>query len=113
MGEASCKTCITNSLPACSNCANDIYNKDDLETIGGIQYMLCDISSQFQQKVCHLFCRRQNHQTGQCVKIQQILVCECTSDSITTPITPSYNYLSKNYLSITKYWPLLILGWHD
>lgn len=79
-GERSCKTCITLSKPECSACADDIYNKDDLETIGDNKYFICDSSDPIQSVVCHLYCRGQFKQSGQCGIENNLPVCLCSSE---------------------------------
>ncbi|CAF0727637.1 unnamed protein product [Brachionus calyciflorus] len=102
-GERNCKNCITSIKPECSVCADDIYNKNDLEEIGGNQYFICDSLDNFQVKACQLYCRGQYFQSGQCLRVQNVPVCQCslndqpltstlaTSISQTTPLitTPS------------------------
>lgn len=115
-GERNCKSCITSAKADCSTCANDIYNKDELENIGGNQYLICDNSDPIQQKVCHLFCRGQYLQTGFCVRIQNIPVCQCMTDSPTTttrpiesstttlvPTKPYFNGTLKNQITFGGY----------
>ncbi|RNA35749.1 hypothetical protein BpHYR1_036409, partial [Brachionus plicatilis] len=98
-GERGCKSCISLSKPECSICADDIYNKDDLETIDGNEYLICDPGDPIQSKVCHLYCRGQYAQSGQCVRVNNLPICKCSSESgssttdstVTTKITqPTY-----------------------
>ncbi|RMZ99010.1 hypothetical protein BpHYR1_021583, partial [Brachionus plicatilis] len=65
----------------CSICADDIYNKDDLETIDGNEYLICDPGDPIQSKVFHLYCRGQYAQSGQCVRVNHLPICKCYSDS--------------------------------
>ena len=80
-GEINCKTCITNYRAECSVCAHDIFNKNDLETINGNDYLICDSSFSYHGKICNIFCRGQYFQTGQCIRILNIPVCECKPDT--------------------------------
>ena len=80
-GERQCKTCITNIKSDCELCANDIYDKNNLEYIGGKEYLICDSTEPLHTKVCHLFCRGQFSQTGFCSKVQNVPVCICSSDT--------------------------------
>lgn len=79
-GENQCKSCISTTT-GCSSCANDIFKREDLEDLGGTQYLICDSSDSLQTKVCHLFCRGQYKQTGNCVRYNNLPVCECSSNS--------------------------------
>lgn len=81
LGERQCKSCITNYKAECSVCAEDIFNKNDLESIGGNDYLMCDSSDQFHGKICHLFCRGQYYQTGQCTRLINLPICQCTTDT--------------------------------
>ena len=78
-----CKACITNANPNCSTCASDIFNKEDLETIDGNSYFVCESSDPYQSKACHFYCRGQFLQFGQCEIEQNISVCKCSSPSTT------------------------------
>ncbi|RNA35750.1 WD-40 repeat-containing [Brachionus plicatilis] len=93
-GERGCKSCISLSKPECSVCADDIYNKDDLETIDGNEYLICDPGDPIQSKVCHLYCRGQYAQSGQCVRVNNLPICKCSSESESTssPNIPSINF---------------------
>ena len=88
LGERMCKACITNTNPNCSTCANDIFNKEDLETIDGNSYFICESSDPFQSKVCHFYCRGQYSQYGQCETDQNLPVCKCSANPTTTTTTP-------------------------
>ena len=81
LSERMCKACITNTIPNCSTCANDIFNKEDLEIINGVSYFVCESSDPFQSKVCHFYCRGQLFQFGQCEIQQNLPVCKCSSSS--------------------------------
>ena len=84
LGERMCKACITNANPECSTCANDIFNKEDLETIEGENYFICESSDPIQAKICHFYCRGQYSQFGQCVIQQNLPVCQCISATTST-----------------------------
>ena len=87
LGERMCKACITNTNPNCATCANDIFNKEDLENIDGIPYFVCENSDPFQSKVCHFYCRGQYSQFGQCEINQNLPYCQCSSLPTTTTAT--------------------------
>ncbi|RNA20441.1 hypothetical protein BpHYR1_053961 [Brachionus plicatilis] len=80
-GERGCKSCIALSKPECAVCADDIFNKEDLETINGNQYLICDSQDPIQSKVCHLYCRGQFSQSGNCVRENNFPICKCSSES--------------------------------
>lgn len=80
-GVLGCKSCITLNKPECSVCVDDIYNKDDLETINGNQYLLCDSLDPMQSAVCHLYCRGQYAQSGQCTVENGLPICKCSVQS--------------------------------
>ncbi|RNA20443.1 hypothetical protein BpHYR1_053963, partial [Brachionus plicatilis] len=82
-GERGCKSCIALSKPECAVCADDIFNKEDLETINGNQYMICDSQDPIQSKVCHLYCRGQFSQSGKCVRENNLPICKCSFESST------------------------------
>jgi hypothetical protein len=81
-GETNCKRCITSLKPECGQCAEDIYNRNDLETVAGNQYLFCDSMDFFQRQICHLFCRGQFAQTGNCIRISNLPICECVFDTM-------------------------------
>lgn len=79
-GEFDCISCVTNFRQECSQCAQEIFNVDDLESINGINYLLCDKSDPFQDKICHIYCRGISRLTGQCTRVQNIPVCQCSQE---------------------------------
>ncbi|CAF1039019.1 unnamed protein product [Brachionus calyciflorus] len=81
LGESGCKTCITLSKPDCSTCADDIFKKEYMVPIFGKEYLVCDPSDPIQSKVCHIYCRGQFAQIGQCERLDDYLVCKCSSKS--------------------------------
>ncbi|CAF1039001.1 unnamed protein product, partial [Brachionus calyciflorus] len=81
LGESGCKACISLSKPGCSTCADDIFKKDDLETIDGNKYLLCDPLDPIQSTVCHIYCRGQYAQIGQCVRENNSPICKCFSET--------------------------------
>ncbi|RNA28920.1 hypothetical protein BpHYR1_004450, partial [Brachionus plicatilis] len=80
-GERGCKSCIALSKPECAVCADDIFNKEDLETINGNQYLICDSGDPIQSKVCHLYCRGQFAESGNCVRENNLPICKCSSET--------------------------------
>ena len=84
LGERMCKACVTNANPECSTCVNDIFNKDDLENIDGVQHFICDSSDPVQAKMCHFYCRGNFSQIGQCIIHQNLPICECSTLTTTT-----------------------------
>ncbi|CAF0913087.1 unnamed protein product [Brachionus calyciflorus] len=80
-GERQCRQCLFNFNQECSACADDIFDKNNLENINGKDYLLCDSSDPLQVKICHIHCRSRNIAYGVCTKVQNIPVCECTADS--------------------------------
>ncbi|CAF1013692.1 unnamed protein product [Brachionus calyciflorus] len=85
-GETNCKRCITNIKQYCSFCAEDIFDKEILETIGNEKYFLCDNTDPFQRKICHIYCRGKLINFGDCKRIENIPACECSLASSTTSI---------------------------
>ncbi|CAF0891265.1 unnamed protein product [Brachionus calyciflorus] len=79
-GERQCRQCLFNFNQECSACADDIFDKNNLENINGKDYLLCDSSDPLQVKICHIHCRSRNIAYGVCTKVQNIPVCECTAD---------------------------------
>lgn len=79
-GEQDCKICITLSQPECSLCADDIFNKDDMESLNGNNYLICDSFDPIQEKVCHIYCRGKYKQYGQCVRENNFPICKCSSE---------------------------------
>ncbi|RNA06506.1 hypothetical protein BpHYR1_054191 [Brachionus plicatilis] len=78
-GEKNCKSCITSIKPECSKCVDDIFNQSDLQNVEDNKYLLCDASDSFQVTVCHFHCRGKYYQTGNCIRLNNIPVCQCTS----------------------------------
>lgn len=84
LGENNCKECLSSINQICSSCADDIFKQDFMEVIDGVNYLICDPMDLVQTKVCHLFCRGQFKTTGQCVRVNNLPVCQCSSESLTT-----------------------------
>lgn len=87
VGERMCKSCVTTHSPSCATCVDDIFNKDDLETVNGQQYLFCDISDPFQSKVCHFYCRGQLALSGQCTMLFNMPLCQCATQASSTTST--------------------------
>ncbi|CAF0779022.1 unnamed protein product [Brachionus calyciflorus] len=81
IGEQDCIKCISNSKPECSTCANEIFNKDDLEEINENKYLLCESSDIIHNKVCLIYCRGNFFRNGQCLRFQNFPVCQCSTNS--------------------------------
>ena len=81
-GERMCKSCVTNSNPDCTTCVNDIFSKEGLEDVNNEQYFICENSDPFQSKVCHFYCRGKYAVSGQCIRFQNLPVCNCSYDSV-------------------------------
>ena len=79
-----CRTCVTAQSPSCSTCVDDIFNKDDLETVNGQQYLLCDVNDPYQAKVCQFYCRAQLATFGQCAMLHNMPLCQCNFPTTTT-----------------------------
>ena len=78
-GEAQCRHCIKMYNSDCELCANDIFNKTNLHSIYGTQYMLCLSNDLSQSKVCHIFCRGSYKVSGMCSHTENLNVCQCTN----------------------------------
>lgn len=79
-GEQDCKTCITLSKPECSLCADDIFNDDDMESVNGNKYLICDSFDPIQQKACQIYCRGKYQKSGQCVRENNFPICKCSAE---------------------------------
>lgn len=79
LGELQCKECIKNK-PECITCSQDIFDKEHLENIQGINYLLCDIYNPLQVKVCQIFCRGSYYSTGDCIRYENIPICKCNNN---------------------------------
>lgn len=83
-GEKNCIKCIENIHIPCSDCAQSIFNEDYLEILDGTKYLICDPNEHFQNQVCHLYCRGKYFTEGYCQKLNNVPVCQCLSNSLTT-----------------------------
>ena len=89
-GETSCKRCITSVQPSCSKCGDDIFDENNLESIGNQKYFLCDLSDEFQVKACHIYCRGNYEDLGTCVRIGNIPACQCNKKTSSLIQTTEY-----------------------
>ncbi|RNA23189.1 WD-40 repeat [Brachionus plicatilis] len=116
-GERGCKSCISLSKPECAECADDIFNKDDLEIINGNEYLICDSQDPIQSRVCHFYCRGQFAQSGQCIRENNLPICKCFSDfgsstdsTVTTQTTQPANTTTTSQSTTTPNKPSIFFN---
>ncbi|RNA20090.1 hypothetical protein BpHYR1_014898 [Brachionus plicatilis] len=93
-GKRGRKSCKALSKSECAVYAADIFNKDDLETINGNNYLICDSLDQIQSKVCHLYCRGQYAQSGECVRENNIPIMK-VNIAVLQILSQSISYFTK------------------
>ena len=86
-GLKQCKAVIDQHYPYCSMCLQELVDKDILEEINGQEYLVCSSEEQVQSLGCELYCRVNWYVTGQCGRLGNMPVCECSNSDFTVSTT--------------------------
>jgi hypothetical protein len=89
LGESQCTKCLGFYSSCNSNCAVDLFNKNEYLQLNGKPYLACNKSISDQVNACKLACRAGFYTYSQCTFIESQSICECSSVPFTLPTTTS------------------------
>ena len=92
-GLKQCKSAIDKHFPHCSMCFAELMDRDSLETINGVEMLICTNEENIQSLGCHLFCRVNWYTEGRCVRKGNIPICECSNTDSLTRLSGYYDSL--------------------
>ena len=88
-GETQCKKCISDFNEECVLCASEVFSEPSF-TIGGTVYpMICDSTQALQVSVCNIRCRSEWFTNGNCVKVENAPVCQCSTTTAPPTVAPT------------------------